>query len=73
MQYLEFICPVLCAIFCIVHFIVEAILAHRQNKKIEKLCEKCGFPIYEDVSHNCALTSEQLQKLVEFVSSLKGE
>lgn len=73
MEYIEYICPIVCFVVCILHSIIQSIFSKIQGKKIDKLCEKCGLPVYDGFSHDCSLSVEQLQKLFEFVSSLKGD
>lgn len=68
MNYLE-IC---CLVFCFLHFLFEIIVSFIQGRKIKRLCDKCGFPVYENVDHNCQLSESQLSKLVDFISDIKG-
>lgn len=57
----------LCALLCLVHFIVQLVYSKANNKKIDRLCEQCGFPVFADSAHTCMLSSEQMQKLYDFV------
>lgn len=67
MQYIEYICLGLCAL----HFFIELFTSFLTGRKINKLCDKCHLPIYDELNHKCALTEIQLSALVEFVDSLK--
>ncbi|UPW41392.1 hypothetical protein [Dipodfec virus UA06Rod_17] len=71
-DYIEYICAGCCALFCIVHLVVSLVCHYKQGKKIEKLCDKCGFPLYSDEVHKC-LDQTQLLKLIDFVKSLRGD
>lgn len=62
-EYLEFICPGFCLLFCLIHFVIELLVAHKQNKKIDHLCDKCGLPVYENSSHICPFDYEQLSSI----------
>lgn len=73
MSYLELLCPCICAGICLIHFIVSLIVGYKQGKKIDRICDQCGFPIYKDEKHECVLSSEQLEKLVSFVFSIRGD
>lgn len=66
-DYLEYICPIVCFVVCVLHSIVESIVMSRQNKKIDRLCDKCLAPIEEGVKHECDLEVLQMlesQKLI---------
>lgn len=52
-------------------FLYEFIHNLLLGKKIKKICKDCGQPVYDDY-HKC-LNSDQLSKLVDFVSSLRGD
>lgn len=67
----ELICSVACGFFCIFHFIVQFFVSRKTNKKIDYFCDRCFSPVYHDEQHDC-LNSDQLNKLYEFVNSLKG-
>lgn len=67
----DFVCPVLCFLFCLIHFIVQCVHAKKLNKKITALCEKCGMPVVEGETHDCVeLDEAQLKLLSEFIASL---
>lgn len=71
MSYLDYLCIAVCAL----HFIVSFIQSLLSGKKIERICTKCLHPVLKGEEHNCSdvLTSEQLSKLTEFISSLRGD
>lgn len=64
---------ILCVGVCILHLIIGVISAIVQNKKISKICDKCGSPIFEGEKHTCSLTYEELSALVAFVKDFKGD
>lgn len=78
----DYVCPCLCFILCLLHSIVTAIVSARQSKKIEKLCDKCGMPVYSDMSHICIVNSNgqpidisnsQLVTLADVISGVKKD
>lgn len=72
MNVIEIVCSCICGFFCVFHLIVQFVIARKTGKKIDGVCDKCFSLKYEDEEHICSLTEVQLQKLVDFVSSLKG-
>lgn len=72
MSFYEIICACVCGIVCLVNCLCTTIRAHKTDKKITKLCEKCGVPIVEDEAHSCVLNAEQLIALEHFVASMRG-
>lgn len=72
MEWLEFVLTGLCGFMCLFHFVYSFISSYLMKKKIDKFCERCGSPIYEDEVHKC-LSDTQIGKLVEFVNSLRGD
>lgn len=66
MSIIEFLCIIICSL----HFFVSLLSSLLQGKKLKKICDKCNQPVFEDEVHDC-LDSDQLKKLVDFVSSLK--
>lgn len=61
---------IVCAICIVVHTVIQLIIHYRMKKVVKEYCEKCGQPVYEDDVHKC-LDEQQLDKLVEFVKSVK--
>lgn len=53
MSYLEFICPVICGFFCIIHFIIGLISSKKNNKKIDYICKNCLTPVSRGEEHEC--------------------
>ena len=68
---IEYIFSGICFFFCLIHFLIDFFVSRSNGKKINKLCDKCHLPVFDGKDHDCALSSEQLQRLVEFVKSLK--
>lgn len=64
---------ILCVALCILHLIIGIISSISQNKKINKICAKCGSPVFEGENHTCTLSYEELSALVAFVRDLKGD
>lgn len=52
-EYMEYICPLLCFVFCVVHSIISCLIARSQGKKIDRLCNKCGQPVIGGETHTC--------------------
>lgn len=67
----DWICPLLCLIFCLIHTIGQWIHAVKLGKKIDSVCEKCGSPVISDEEHTCSLSNTQLKALTAFVMALK--
>lgn len=69
MQYIDYICIGVCCL----HFVVSLFQSLSSGKKIERICNKCLQPILKGEEHQCSdvLTSDQLDALVKFISSLK--
>lgn len=57
---------------CVIHVVVDFVLARKNGKKLNKLCSKCGLPVYDDIEHKCFLSDHQLTALYDFVLSLRG-
>lgn len=72
MQYLDYICVGVCVLCSVIHFVIGIINSKLQGKKLERICEKCLSPVYSGDDHKC-LNEFQLSKLVDFVSSLRGD
>ncbi|WGL30985.1 hypothetical protein [Dipodfec virus UOA04_Rod_618] len=71
---------ILCCFLCVIHLIVGLITTlvtliknHSLGKKINGLCDKCSLPTYENETHKCLLSDEELNKVVDLLISLKGE
>lgn len=62
-----------CGCFCFIHLIVGIISSISQNRKIERICNKCGSPVLEGENHTCTLSYEELSAIVAFVRDLKGD
>lgn len=78
MEYLEYICPIVCFVVCVLHSIIESIIMSKQNKKIDKICEKCLQPVQEDTDHTCdpqLLNALEVQAEIvsQFIASLRGD
>ncbi|WGL31148.1 hypothetical protein [Dipodfec virus UOA04_Rod_751] len=73
MQYLDYICPAICCVFCIIHFIVGLINSKLQNKKIEKICDKCLTPLVEGEKHECSVSTGALCELAEYITKILME
>lgn len=59
MQYFyDFICPLLCFVFCFINSLFEFIRSKKLNKKIVSICEKCDAPLYANNSHECKKLTE---------------
>lgn len=57
---------------CILSHIIGSVISHFKTKKMIKgFCETCKQPIYQDQVHDCALSDDQLLKLVNFVKSIQ--
>lgn len=69
----DYICAAVCLFTCAFHLIHSVVSSLKLNKRIDKLCEKCGMPVVEGEEHLCSLTPEQLDKIVALVVSLKGD
>lgn len=71
MDFLDYFCVAVCAL----HFFVSFIQYLLSGKKIEKICNKCLQPVLKGEDHVCSdvLSSEQLELLIKFVSSLRSE
>lgn len=81
-NYLEYICPIVCFVVCVLHSLVEGVVMSKQNKRIDKLCEICGLPIYDSIDHVCqtpvfklasSLSNDELSIVCKFIEYLKGE
>lgn len=68
----DWICPLLCAMLCVIHEIVDTIRGRKLTRTISRMCDICGQPVADGVEHSCDLNDTQLKALVSFVSSLKG-
>lgn len=70
MEIFDFICLGI----CFLHFIISIFQALFSGKRIERICLKCLSPVLQGEEHKCSdvLTSEQLDLLSKFVSSLRG-
>lgn len=55
--FLEYLCTGLCCLFCLTHTVFSLINVFKQNKRIDYLCDKCGFPVYDGETHKCILQS----------------
>lgn len=67
LNYFEYICPLVCFVVCVLHSIVEGFLVSKQNKKIDKICDKCLSPVESGVKHECdpeVLQMLESQKLI---------
>lgn len=86
MQYLEFICPIVCFAVCVLHSIVESIIMSKQNKKIDRICDKCLQPVELGVNHQCDpdlfdsvqflqthMTSAELSVLIDICRLVNGD
>ena len=73
MSVYEIVCLCVCGLFCFFNCLCGFIRAAKTDKKITKLCEKCGVPVLEDEKHECPLSEEQLTALTVFLASLKGD
>lgn len=66
-DYLEYICPIVCFVVCVLHSIIESIIMSKQNKKIDKICNKCFAPVESGFKHECdpeVLQMLETQKLI---------
>lgn len=72
MYYLSYCFEAFCILFCILHLIFQFVNARKTGKKIDGICDKCFTLKYSGEEHVCSLTDDQLHKLVDFVSSIKG-
>lgn len=72
-NYLEYVCPIICFVVCLLHSIIESIIMSIQNKKIDRICDKCLQPIEVGSDHDCYLSESQLLKLTDFIISLRGD
>ncbi|UPW41088.1 hypothetical protein [Sigmofec virus UA08Rod_5550] len=70
-MYFDIVCPALCFLFCVIHSIISTVNMHKQNKQIDKYCEKCLQPVESGFAHTC-LDHKQLDLLIQFVQSVKG-
>lgn len=68
-KYLDLICLG----FCTLHFIITFLQSIFSLKSVKKICDKCLRPVVSDDSHVCGLSSDQLDLLVRFVSSMRGD
>lgn len=59
---LDLVCPLLCLIYCIIHSVFQIFNNRSLDKKITKLCEKCGEPVVENENHECDVRREVLFK-----------
>lgn len=73
MEWFDILSLCACVLACIIHAVIDFIVSRRNGKKIDKLCKKCGLPIYDDMSHSCPLSDDQLSALYDFVVSLRGK
>lgn len=77
MEIFDYICLVICCIHILFNFI-DFIRGKLLGKKIDKLCEKCGEPIYVDSSvHECwnlfsSLPKDELTLIVGFIDYLRS-
>lgn len=77
MQIFDYICLGLCAFHCIC-FIYELIHGLILGKRIDKLCDKCGMPVYTDEEHACldifnAMSADELKLVLSFIDYLRKE
>lgn len=72
MDIFDYICLGICCfhVICLIYEFIHNLFI---GKKINKLCEKCGLPVFSDTEHDCALSSHQIKKLYEFVNSVRGD
>lgn len=76
MEIFDYVCCGLCAlhIFC---YVFEFVRGLKLNKRIDKLCDNCGLPVYSEAEHQCLdilkiLSPGELSVLTKFVSFLNG-
>lgn len=67
----QVICEIVCIVVCLAHAVIGWLRGRSTDKKISALCDKCGMPVIDGVKHDCELSAEQLEKLVNFVKSIK--
>lgn len=66
----QYYIELICAVICFVHCLIQCINSHKLNKKVTKLCDNCGFPVYEGLNHDCSsLISALSSILVTFPDS----
>ncbi|WGL31164.1 hypothetical protein [Dipodfec virus UOA04_Rod_754] len=70
--FLEYLPEILCIAFCFLHFVFGLVNALLTRKKIDKICDKCGTPLASGEEHKCLLSDSQIDKLYEFVLSLRN-
>lgn len=68
---LDKILECVCVVVCLIHAVVGYLHSRHIGKKVDALCLKCGQPIEQGVEHKCDLDDVQLDKLVDFVKSIK--
>lgn len=73
MSFYEIICACVCGFVCFLNCLCTTIRAYKTDRKIAKLCEKCGVPVLKNEEHSCALTGEQLTALELFVASMRSD
>lgn len=69
----DLICLTICACCTFLHIFIQIIISIFSGKKIDKFCNKCGHPVFKGEKHSCELSDFQINALVEFVNSIKGD
>lgn len=71
MSNLEIVCLAVCA----AHMFFDLLKSFIMGKRITNLCNKCGKLVAEGEEHKCddVLNSSQLEKLSQFIASLRGD
>lgn len=69
----DLICIIVCSVCTLFHLLSGIISSLITGKKIDHICKDCGQPVLKGEEHECVLTPEQINKVVELVVSLRGD
>ena len=70
-DYIGYAIDAVCVLACLLHFVCSLVSSYKQNKRIDKICDKCLTPYSSDEEHRCSdLNLLLVSKINDFVDDI---